>query len=63
MIAKPITFRHSNENRSKQYYLLEVCLQIITAPHVLIRNAFVTDAILEVFLDGIVRQVDASTDI
>ena len=38
----------------KQYYLLEVCLQIITAPHVLIRNAFVTDAILEVFLDRIV---------
>ena len=46
-----------------EYYLLEVCLQIITAPHVLIRDAFVADAILKVFLDGIVGQVDASTDV
>ena len=43
-------------------YSLEICLQIITAPHVLIRDAFVTNSILKVFLDGIVGQVDASTD-
>lgn len=43
-------------------YSLEICLQIITAPHVFIRDAFVSNAILEVFLDGIVGQMDASTD-
>ena len=51
------------QNAFIQYYSLEVCLQIITAPHVLIRDAFVTDSIFKVFLDGIVGQVDASTDV
>ena len=42
------------------FYLLEISLQVITAPHILIWNTLVANSILKVLLDGIVGKVYAS---
>ena len=42
------------------FYLLEISLQVIVAPHILIWNTLVANSILKVLLDGIVGKVYAS---
>ena len=42
------------------FYLLEISLQVIAAPHILIWNTLVANSILKVLLDGIVGKVYAS---
>ena len=42
------------------FYLLEISLQVIAAPHILIWNTLVANSILKVLLDGIIGKVYAS---